>query len=251
MTIANSNPSSEELAGLGHVALRQVSKVYRQGDATITVLDKADLDIARGECVVITGRSGVGKTTLLSLVGGLTLPSAGSIQINGTNLAEMDETRRSDFRAREIGFVFQFNSLLPTLTALENVLMGGMFTQAKPDPRRGLELLEMVGLKEKVNSYPAQLSGGQQRRVAIARALINRPALLLADEPTGDLDVDTEAEILHLLRQVHTQGTTIVLVTHNPQLNGFGRRQIKMERGRLIEQAANAAASAVQLTSPQ
>ncbi len=236
MNTSNSNPLAERTASPAHVTLRQLSKHYRQGEATITVLDKADLEIARGESLVITGRSGVGKTTLLSLIGGLTLPSSGSVRINGANLAEMDDAARSSLRAREIGFVFQFNSLLPTLTALENVLMAGLFAPTRPDPRWGRELLEMVGLKDKANNYPAQLSGGQQRRVAIARALVHRPALLLADEPTGDLDVDTEAEILQLLRQVHAQGTTIVLVTHNPQLNDFGGRHLKMERGRLIEE---------------
>ena len=217
------------------IRLQSVSKFYRQGEVTVPVVQNVDLEIHKQTSVVITGRSGAGKTTLLSLLGGLTRPSSGAICINGLDLAAMDDAALSALRAQTIGFVFQFASLLPTLTAEQNVLLASTFTSSQPDPNRARELLGLVGLGDKVNSYPAQLSGGQQRRVSIARALMNRPAILLADEPTGDLDVDTEAEILQVLRTINADGMTIVLVTHNPNLTGFGHRYLRMERGQLIE----------------
>lgn len=147
----------------------------------------------------------------------------------------MTDSSLSALRAQTFGFVFQFASLLPTLTAEQNVLLASTFTPSDPDPRRARELLALVGLRDKAGSYPAQLSGGQQRRVAIARALMNRPATLLADEPTGDLDVETENEILGVLRTLNAEGMTIVLVTHNPELTTVGHQHLRMERGGLID----------------
>ena len=217
------------------ILLHSVSKAYRQGDITVCAVDNVSLQVSPASSLVITGRSGAGKTTLLSLMGGLTRPTIGSVCINGIDVATMNDAALSDLRAREIGFVFQFASLMPTLTALQNVQLAGVFAQATQDTRRARELLILVGLRDKVNSYPAQLSGGQQRRVAIARALMNRPAILLADEPTGDLDVDTEFEILELMRAINADGMTVILVTHNPNLTDFGSRHLIMERGKLIE----------------
>lgn len=217
------------------ISLRRVTKTYRQGESNIVAVDKVDLDVAAGDFAIVTGRSGSGKTTLLSLIGRLTQPSAGTICIDEVNLLSLDDTALSNLRARKIGFIFQFASLLPTLTVLENVRLPSLFSGTTANSGRASELLQMVGLGDKLNNYPPQLSGGQRRRVAVARALINHPAILLADEPTGDLDVDTEAEILELFRSLNRQGTTILLVTHNPNLASVGNRLFQMEHGRLIE----------------
>lgn len=217
------------------ISLRAVSKSYRQGGLTVTAVEDVNLEVAPGDFLVITGRSGAGKTTLLSLIGGLTLPTLGSIAIDGTNLGSLKDAELSAMRARKIGFVFQFASLMPTLTALENVRLPSMFVNGSGDPSRVPELLRLVGLEERASYYASQLSGGQQRRVAIARALVNQPSILLADEPTGDLDTDTEREILDLLRAFNAKGMTIILVTHSPELASYGNRKFKMERGKLLE----------------
>ena len=224
------------------IELRGISKTYRQGDTTLAAVTDVNLDVAAGDFLIITGRSGAGKSTLLSLIGKLAQPSAGMICVDGVDLLSLNDAALSTLRAEKLGFIFQFASLLPTLTVLENVRLPRLFAEKLPfnsmtqsDCERAIELLQMVGLGDKLNCYPPQLSGGQRRRVAIARALINRPAILLADEPTGDLDVDTEAEILELFRSLNRQGTTILLVTHNPNLAAVGNRLFQMERGRLIE----------------
>jgi ABC-type lipoprotein export system ATPase subunit len=224
------------------INLRGVTKSYRQGDCDVVAVDNVNVDVAAGDFAMIAGRSGSGKTTLLSLIGGLTHPSAGTICVDGMNLLALDDQALSNLRARKIGFIFQFASLLPTLTVLENVRLPRLFADEPANSKRaiakhpvGIELLQMVGLDDKANAYPAQLSGGQRRRVAIARALTNHPAILLADEPTGDLDVDTESEILELFRALNRQGTTVLLVTHNPMLATIGNRFFQMERGRLVE----------------
>ncbi len=220
------------------ISLRGVTKSYRQGESTVTAVSDVDLDVAAGDLLVITGRSGAGKSTLLSLIGRLTEPSAGTIHVDGVVLSSLDDAALSTLRAQRIGYIFQFASLLPTLTVVENVRLPGLFTSAPSEPKRAVDLLQMVGLGDKLNNYPSQLSGGQRRRVAIARALINYPPILLADEPTGDLDVDTEAEILELFRSLNRQGTTILLVTHNPNLASVGNRLLQMDRGRLVESSA-------------
>ncbi|MDE3088027.1 MAG: ABC transporter ATP-binding protein [Chloroflexota bacterium] len=224
------------------ICLRGVSKSYRQGDSDVVAVDNVNVDMAAGDFAIIAGRSGSGKTTLLSLIGGLTHPSAGTICVDGMNLLSLDDKTLSNLRARRIGFIFQFASFLPTLTVLENVCLPRLFAGEPAKSNRaiakhpvGIELLQMVGLDDKANNYPTQLSGGQRRRAAIARAFINQPALLLADEPTGDLDIDTESEILELFRSLNRQGTTILLVTHNPGLATIGNRLFQMERGRLVE----------------
>lgn len=217
------------------IELRGISKTFRQGDTTLTAVADVNLDVAAGDFLIITGRSGAGKSSLLSLIGRLATPSAGTICIDGVDLLSLNDAALSTLRAQELGFIFQFASLLPTLTVLENVRLPRLFAGEQSDSQRAVELLQMVGLGDKLHNYPPQLSGGQRRRVAIARALINHPAILLADEPTGDLDVDTEAEILDMFRSFNRQGTTILLVTHNPNLAAVGNRLFHMERGRLIE----------------
>jgi len=223
------------------VRLERVSKHYRQGEILVKAVDDVSLVVWPGDFLVITGRSGAGKTTLLSLMGGLTRPTTGKILIEGRDLSGLADDDLSALRAEKLGFVFQFPSLIPTLTALENVVLPTLFAGRKPRSlQRGIELLRQVGLEDKLISYPAQLSGGQQRRVAVARALINQPALLLADEPTGDLDVETEHEIMALFRELNHEGLTIVLVTHNPELTAYGNRELRMDRGRLTEPTSQA-----------
>ncbi len=225
------------------IDIHGLSKSYRQGENIVTAVDDVNLEIRAGDFVVITGRSGAGKTTLLSLIGRLTDPTAGTICIDGVDLRALNDAALASLRARTLGFVFQFGSLLPTLTVLENVRLPSLFAgepvlskvEGLADSARAAELVRMVGLGDKLHNYPPQLSGGQRRRVAIARALINHPAILLADEPTGDLDVDTENEILDLFQSLNAQGMTIVLVTHSANLAPYGKRAFRMERGRLIE----------------
>jgi len=217
------------------IRLQSVSKFYKQGNLTVTALDDVNLEIRAGDFLVITGRSGAGKTTLLSVIGGLTLPTQGSVTFNGTDLTRLDDVALSALRARQIGFVFQFASMLPTLTAQENVSVPLLFANGTGAPNHVPELLRLVGLENRAHHYASQLSGGQQRRVAIARALINQPAVLLADEPTGDLDTDTEKEILELFRTFNQQGMTIILVTHNPELCAYGNRALRMQAGKPIE----------------
>ncbi len=216
------------------VILSDVSKHYRQGTETVKAVDKVFLQVEPGDFLVITGRSGSGKTTLLSLVGGLTNPTTGSVMVFDKSLTTLDDDTISSLRAERISFVFQFASLIPTLTALDNVRMPGLFARKPVGVDEAKELLSWVGLADKQASYPAQLSGGQQTRVAVARALANKPDLLLADEPTGNLDIATEQEILYLLREMNLKwGMTLLLVTHNPQLASFGNRHVVMTDGRL------------------
>lgn len=216
------------------VELTGVCKHYQQGAELVKAVDGVDLRLKQGEFLVITGRSGSGKTTLLSLMGGLTMPTDGSIHLFGESLPQLDDLTASTLRAERIGFVFQFSSLIPTLTALDNVRLPGLFSATPPSVGDAAELLSWVGLADKQHSYPSQLSGGQQSRVAVARALVNRPDILLADEPTGNLDVETEGEILLLLQEMNlNHGTAVVLVTHNPELAHFGQHHLIMDSGRL------------------
>lgn len=218
--------------------LESVTKVYHTAGETVTALDQVSLRVAPGEFLVITGRSGSGKTTLLSVAGGLTAPDSGRVRVGGTDLWSLTDDRRTALRAETMGFVFQFASLIPTLTVLENVLLPTAFlppARSTGARARALALLERVGLERKAGSYPWQLSGGQQKRVAVARALLARPALLLADEPTGDLDEETEAEIVALFEEVSREGTAVLMVTHNTQLARVATRHLVMRAGRLEE----------------
>jgi putative ABC transport system ATP-binding protein/lipoprotein-releasing system ATP-binding protein len=196
-----------------------LNKKYISDNARVTAVDDVSLDIEQGDFAVILGHSGSGKTTLLSLIGGLTVPDSGEVIINGVeNWGQSDEAL-SDMRNSKIGFIFQFASLIPTLTSLENVLLPLSFgKQPRGNYKKALEILDHVGLKDKINAFPSQLSGGQQRRIAIARAFVNEPDIILADEPTGDLDEDTERDILNIFKEYNSRGTTFVVVTHNMHL---------------------------------
>jgi ABC-type lipoprotein export system ATPase subunit len=226
------------------ISLRGISKTYElPGGQSVKALSDVDLTIDRGEFMVITGRSGSGKTTLLNVATGLSKPSAGEVVLNGTSLWSLSDGERSHFRNRTMGFVFQFPSLLPSLSVLGNVTLPLAFGRDHPadGEARAHELLEMVGLGDRLSSYPRQLSAGQQQRVVIARALINEPELLMADEPSSDLDEDTENEIMSLFSRVHREiGITIVMVTHARQLVAYGTRHVQMAAGSL--QTAEAAA---------
>jgi ABC-type lipoprotein export system ATPase subunit len=222
--------------------LKQVTKVYPlDGTSSVTAVRELSLSVQRGEFVVITGRSGSGKTTVLNLMAGLTRPTAGCVEVDGADLWGMPDRQQSAMRNWRIGFVFQFPSLLPSLTVLENVLLPVMFRPA-PDrgevTERGAKLLEMVGLADKVAALPRQLSAGQQQRVVIARALINEPEILIADEPTSNLDDQTEREIIATVERTHSlRGVTVVMVTHSRYLGTRGARTIEMAEGRIVRES--------------
>lgn len=213
-----------------------LEKDYISDDKKIKAVDNISLDIEAGNFVVILGHSGSGKTTLLSLIGGLTSPDKGKVLIHGIDNLAISDQDLSILRNSTIGFIFQFASLVPTLTVLENMLLplsfGGKKVGTKED---AMGLLQQVGLADKANVFPSQLSGGQQRRVAIVRAFVNNPDIILADEPTGDLDEETENHILDLFRKYNEKGTTFVVVTHNKKLGESQQnpRVIYMRNGRI------------------
>ncbi len=218
------------------IALNQVAKTYTlKNQPAVPAVRGVSLNVEQGEFVVITGRSGSGKTTLLNLIAGLTRPTSGQVLIDNVHLWSLSDHEQSLLRNRKIGFVFQFPSLLPSLTALENVALPTMFghREGKRDAYvRAAKLLDEVGLSDKFAAYPRHLSAGQQQRVVVARSLINQPELLLADEPTSNLDEQTEREIMDLLREIHVRrGITILMVTHTTQLVSYGTRAIEMAGG--------------------
>jgi ABC-type lipoprotein export system ATPase subunit len=219
------------------IITHHLCKVYRIGDQEIEAVRSVDIGIERGKFVSIVGHSGSGKTTLLSMIGGLTRPTHGKVYIDDIDIWSMSDEELSELRNKKIGFIFQFSSLIPTLNALENVMLPVAFGKgvAEGVEARAVELLELVGLENRINSMPSQLSGGEQRRVAIARALINDPDIILADEPTGDLDRDTEEEVMELFLKINRDfGKTFVMVTHNPELAERTDVTLRMENGSII-----------------
>ncbi|HEU4749273.1 MAG TPA: ABC transporter ATP-binding protein, partial [Gemmatimonadaceae bacterium] len=221
------------------VSLRDVKRDYALGKESVHALRGVTLDIGAGDYVAIVGPSGCGKSTLLNLIGVIDQPSSGTVSINGKRVDGMSDREATTFRLRTIGFVFQRFYLLPILSALENVSlpMAEAKVAAAERSDRAATLLDYVGLRERMNHRPSELSGGEQQRVAIARALANKPSLLLADEPTGELDAHTGAEIISLFRRLHQDGTTIVVVTHDEELATAARRQIHMRDGRIVGDA--------------
>lgn len=219
------------------IEAEKITKSYKNGEKELLAVNQATFSIERGSFILVVGRSGSGKSTLLSMLGGLTRPTQGTVRIDGEEIWSLPDNRISRIRAEKMGFVFQFSGLLPTLTALENVALPVLFN-GKPGEfttKRAEELLVSFGLNDKFTSYPSQLSGGELKRVAIARSLINDPAILLADEPTGDLDVDTEKEIMELFRKINHEGKTVLVVTHNPDLSVYSDRIFRMEKGSIKE----------------
>ena len=216
-------------------------KLYRMGEETVHALDGVSFSIPRGDYCAIVGPSGSGKSTLMNIIGGLDTPSNGRIVIAGNDIGAMNDDDLAVFRNQTIGFVFQSFNLLPRLTALENVELPMIYGGVLPKERkqRASELLERVGLGQRMGHRPTQLSGGQQQRVAIARALAGRPALLLADEPTGALDTNTGIEILALFNQLNREGATIVLVTHDHDVARATKRTIEMRDGHIVSDQVN------------
>jgi len=222
--------------GSGMIHLRDVVMRLTSGGRTVTVLDGVSIDVKRGECVAVTGPSGSGKSTLLGLVAGLDAPSAGSVVVDGVDLTGLHEDALARFRRDRIGFVFQSYHLIPTLTAAENVAIPLELAGASDARERALALLDEVGLAARGHHYPVQLSGGEQQRVALARALARSPGLLLADEPTGNLDTTTGRQIIDLLLELHRErGSTLVLVTHDASLAALADRRIALRDGRVTD----------------
>lgn len=219
------------------IEVRELSKTYSIDGQVFKAVDNVSFRVQRGEMMSIIGHSGSGKTTLLSLIGGLTKPASGSVLIEDRAIWSMSDDDLSEFRNKKMNFIYQFSSLVPTLTSLENIMLPTAFGDYGEDVAGyAKELLALVGLKEKENSYPSHLSGGQQRRIAIARAFINRPDIVLADEPTGDLDEETEAEIISLFTRMNKEaGTTFVIVTHNKDIAARAGHRLKMANGVVSE----------------
>jgi len=210
---------------------RGVTKVYRMGEVEVAALRGVDLDLLRGEFVVLLGPSGSGKSTLLNILGGLDTPSAGEVWYEGHHLSGADDTALTRFRREHVGFVFQFYNLIPSLTARENV---AIVTEIAEAPMRPEEALAMVGLEDRLDHFPAQLSGGQQQRVAIARAIAKRPSVLLCDEPTGALDSATGVRVLEALESINASlGTTTVVITHNADIARMADRVLHLGDGRI------------------
>ena len=217
------------------ITTTKLCRRFRVGDTTVHALDNVDLEIDEGDFVAVMGPSGSGKSTLMNILGFLDTPDGGRYRFFGEEVASLDDTRLSRIRNEKIGFVFQSFHLLPRLTALDNVLLPLRYTESEPADRqeRGLRLLDRLGLSDRVDHRPNQLSGGQRQRVAIARSLINAPRLLLADEPTGNLDSRTSVEIMDLFAELNSDGQTILMVTHEEEIAAHAKRLIRMRDGKI------------------
>jgi len=219
----------------GLISLEGIQRLYSMGDETIYALRGIDLQIKRNEYVALMGPSGSGKSTLMNLIGCLDSPSSGSYWLNGQDVAGLSDNRLAEIRNREIGFVFQTFNLLPRLTALDNVALPLVYAGVSELERRerAHDVLKQVGLQDRVGHRPNELSGGQRQRVALARALVNKPSLILADEPTGNLDSKTSIEIMEMFASIHALGNTIVLVTHEEYIARHAHRMVRLKDGRI------------------
>lgn len=216
--------------------VKELTKKYGQGESEVVALDHVSFFVERGEFVAVTGVSGSGKSTLMNLIGGIDYPTEGEVFIEGNNIAAMNEDELAIFRRRNLGIVYQFYNLIPTLTAEENIVLPWKLDGRKENKKRLSEILQMLGLEERAGHLPGQMSGGQQQRVSIGRALINEPAFLLADEPTGNLDSRTSREIMELLKFMNQKyNQTILLVTHDEKIALQADRILTMEDGRLVK----------------
>lgn len=219
------------------VELDGVVKEYAMGEVIVQALRGVSFQVDEGELVVVLGPSGSGKTTILNLVGGLDVPSRGRVIVEGVDIARFDEERRTEYRRRTTGFVFQFFNLIPTLTAFENV---SLVAELAPDCLDPLEMLTAVGLADRAHHFPSELSGGEQQRVAIARALVKNPRLLLADEPTGNLDHETSLRVLQVIHDINVQQKrSVLMVTHNNAIAQMAHRVLRMRSGELVEVVRN------------
>jgi putative ABC transport system ATP-binding protein len=220
------------------IAIRDVTKVYRREQVEVPVLNGITLDIAAGDFVALMGPSGSGKTTLLNLIGGIDQPTSGRVVVSGTDIAGLDDASLAEFRSRHIGYIFQLYNLIPVMTAHQNVELPLLLAKMSGRERkeRAQLALELVGLADRLTHYPRQLSGGQEQRVAIARAVVTDPDVLLADEPTGDLDKRSASEVLDLLQRLNKDfGKTIVMVTHDPHAAERAHRVVHLEKGELLQ----------------
>jgi putative ABC transport system ATP-binding protein len=216
------------------IETKELTKIYRSGSREVQAAIDVQMSLEDGDFALIIGRSGSGKSTLLGMLGAVTRPTRGKVMLDGEDLWEKDDRSQASIRARKIGFVFQFAGLLPTLTAMENAKLPSMFSRDKNGAvKRAEKYFKLFGIDDKRSSFPSQLSGGEAKRVSIVRALVNDPVLVLADEPTGDLDIDTEKDIMSIFQQINEDGKTIVMVTHNPDLSSYANKVFKMDRGRL------------------
>ncbi len=229
------SPAPRPAAGTPAIALEGVTKTFRTGDVEVHALDHVTFQVGQGEFVAVTGPSGSGKSTALQLMGLLDKPTSGRLLVSGRRADKLGDRAQARFRARSIGFVFQYFHLYPTLTALDNVAlpMAVIGVRQRERRQRAAELLRVVGLEERVHHKPHELSGGQRQRVAIARAMANEPSIILADEPTGNLDTHTGAEVLDLLCERHDAGTTLIIVTHDAEVAGRADRIIHLRDGRI------------------
>ena len=225
------------------IEIRDLSKVYERGKQKVEVLHHIDLEVAEGDFVALMGPSGSGKTTLLNLIGGLDLPSGGSISVGGQRIDQLKGGQLAHWRSQNVGFVFQFYNLMPMLSAQRNVELPLLLTKLSASDRRkrAAIALELVGLADRAAHKPTELSGGQQQRVSIARAIVSDPSLLVCDEPTGDLDRQSAEDVLNLLQALNRDhGKTIVMVTHDPLAAEYANRTLHLDKGRLAEQAVGA-----------
>jgi len=214
------------------IKLENIKKIYYMGKVEVPALRGVDLTINRGEFVALMGSSGSGKSTLMNMIGLLDSPTSGKIAIDGIDVSSLNENQRADFRLRKIGFIFQFFSLLMELSSIENVILPMLMDERRYD--RAASLLELVGIGDRAMHMPSELSGGQQQRVAIARALANEPAILLADEPTANLDTESSNQIVELFRHLNNRGQTIIMVTHEPELGERADRIVRLKDGKMV-----------------
>lgn len=217
------------------IRVRGLRKTYHLGEVDVPALRGVDLDVKRGEFLAVIGPSGSGKSTLFHILGGLAPPTAGEIWIDGVDLRKMTENQRTEMRQKKVGFVFQKYNLLPTLTARDNIAIAQSLAGVHSPPPGFDSILELLGIKNRLDHRPRALSGGEQQRVAIARALVNQPAILLADEPTGNLDTENSNNVLNILRDLNKRtGQTILMITHNPEAAAFADRTVAMRDGKII-----------------
>lgn len=220
------------------IEMRQVTKSYYKGSHKITPLEDIDLDVERGEFVSFMGASGSGKTTMLNLIAGIDRPTSGSIIIDGTDITKLSRSRLAMWRAEHVGYIFQLYNLVPVLTAYENVELPLLLLPlSRAERQKRVEIaLESVGATDRADHYPRQLSGGQEQRVSIARAIVATPAIIVADEPTGDLDAESSDQILHLLQRLNKElDMTFLMVTHDPHAAAIARRQLRLDKGKLVD----------------
>jgi putative ABC transport system ATP-binding protein len=219
------------------IELRDLTKTYHTGDVDVHALRGVNLSVAKGEFLSVVGPSGSGKSTLFNILGGLTPPTSGSVEIAGRDLLKMTDAERTDLRKTTVGFVFQKYNLLPTLSAADNIAIARDIAgnNVANDPRFE-EILNLLGIRERMHHKPRALSGGEQQRIAIARSIVNHPAILLADEPTGNLDTENSTAVLGILRDLNNRlGQTILMITHNPEAAAYGHRMVRMRDGRVVD----------------